>query len=58
MNEQLIEFAKDVKELRTTQKNYFRFKRKSDLEKSKLLEQKIDRLIEGIVNPTQGKLFE
>lgn len=63
------QFTKAVKEMRDAQKAYFKLRLRSDLIKSKELEQKVDRaLAEGIVfdldievvknEPEQGSLFE
>lgn len=62
------EFIKIVKEMRATQKSYFKDRQRSDLIRSKELEHKVDKAIaEGIVfdldivtheDATQSSLFD
>lgn len=47
-----VEFAKLVKDMRMAQSRYFKTRTKEALEKSILLEQKVDDEIEKILNPT------
>lgn len=55
MNENM-DFVKTVKEMRDAQKEYFRTKKFSALEKSKALEGAVDRRI-AILMSKQGNLF-
>lgn len=52
------EYAKLVNEIRTAQKDFFRTRSESALEKSKKLERRVDEATRDIFDSRQGRLFE
>lgn len=57
-SDELMEFARLVKNLRTTQKEYFRTRDRVTLQQSKSLESQVDRRCEEILLYTSKSLFD